>query len=416
MAYSRNIYAGRAWIALPTLFLYIFLTHTYAIIKYKDFNTAGVSDINREGKRKLKDYFPMSFKDWIIFILAILAACAVSTLMRSAPSTDIYVPLIFVLAVLIIAILTDGYFYGILASVTSVIAVNWAFTYPYMKLNFSIYGYPLTFLTMLAVGVAVSTLTSRLKEQERVRAESEREKTRANLLRAVSHDLRTPLTSISGSIGLVLEDDTLPEEQRRELLEGAKQDAEWLRRMVENLLSITRMSDGQTGRLKMQDEMLEEVISETAINFKKRNPDISVSVSVPDSLFFVKMDAMLIEQVLLNLMDNAVIHGGNTSAISIKVTAEDGFAAVTVTDNGHGIEPKLLAHLFDGSLPFSGIQNDDSTRCMGIGLSVCKTIVQAHGGKISASNAPDGGARFRFTLPLSESDGELEEYEEQQED
>ena len=125
---------------------------------------------------RLHDYFPMSFKGWLVFVLAMLTACATSTLLRNAPSTDVYVPLIFVLAVLITAIMTDGYFYGMLASFTSVIAVNWAFTYPYMKINFSIYGYPLTFLTMLAVGCAVSTLTSRLKEQEKIKSESEREK------------------------------------------------------------------------------------------------------------------------------------------------------------------------------------------------------------------------------------------------
>ena len=127
---------------------------------------------------RLHDYFPMSFKGWLVFVLAMLTACATSTLLRNAPSTDVYVPLIFVLAVLVTAIMTDGYFYGMLASFTSVIAVNWAFTYPYMKINFSIYGYPLTFLTMLAVGCAVSTLTSRLKEQEKIKSESERENRR----------------------------------------------------------------------------------------------------------------------------------------------------------------------------------------------------------------------------------------------
>ena len=360
-------------------------------------------------KKKLSEYFPMSVKGWIVFLLAMLTACGTSLLLRSAPSTDVYVPLIFVLAVLITAIMTDGYFYGILASFTSVVAVNWAFTYPYMKINFSIYGYPLTFLTMLAVGFAVSTLTSRLKEQEKIKSESESEKMRANLLRAISHDLRTPLTSISGSIGVVLDDNgSLTEQQRRELLTGAKDDAEWLCRMVENLLSITRMTDGQTGKLKMQDEMLEEVISETVINFKKRNPGIEVSVSVPDTLFFVPMDAMLIEQVLLNLMDNAAVHGQTTTKVAITVTAAGGFAEITVTDNGRGIDRKLEEHLFDEVLPFSGVKSDDSSRFMGIGLSVCRTIVQAHGGSIQAANLPHGGAQFKFTLPLG---GEEYEYQ-----
>ncbi len=343
----------------------------------------------------------MSFKGWLVFLLAILTACATSVLLRNAPSTDVYVPLIFVLAVLVIAILTDGYFYGILASIVSVIAVNWAFTYPYMKINFSIYGYPLTFLTMLAVGFAVSTMTSRLKEQEKIKAESEREKMRANLLRAISHDLRTPLTSISGNIGVVLDDKcALPDQQKRELLADAKSDAEWLCRMVENLLSITRMTDGKAGNLKLQDEMLEEVISETVINFKKRNPGVDVSVSLPDSLYFVPMDAMLIEQVLLNIMDNAAIHGGCTTKITISAEVKDKFVEISLADNGHGIEKKLLDHLFDDSLPFAKLRSDDSSRRMGIGLSVCRTIVQAHGGTIEAGNQPQGGAVFKFTLPL----------------
>ena len=358
--------------------------------------------------KKLGTYFPLSLKGWLVFIAAMAIACVSSALLRTVPSTDVYVPLIFVLAVLVTAILTDGYFYGLLASVTSVMAVNWAFTYPYMKFNFSIYGYPLTFLTMLAVGMAASTLTGRLKEQEKIKRESEREKMRANLLRAISHDLRTPLTSISGNIGVVLDDTGgLTDTERRELLTDAKNDAEWLCRMVENLLSITRITDDQTGTLQIQDEMLEEVISETVVNFKKRNPDVAVSVSVPDTLFFVKMDAMLIEQVLLNLMDNAVLHGETTTALDIGVTMADGYARVTVTDNGRGIDRRQLEHLFDGTLVTTAEHHGDSRRSMGIGLSVCKTIVKAHGGEISAHNVPRGGAQFIFTLPL----GGQENYE-----
>jgi len=221
---------------------------------------------------------------------------------------------------------------------------------------------------------------------------------RANLLRAVSHDLRTPLTSISGSIAAVLEGGNMTGEQARELLVDAKDDAEWLRRMVENLLSVTRISGGETAQIHKEEEVLEEVLSEAVVNFKKRNPNVSVSVTVPDALLFVPMDAMLIEQVLINLMDNAVVHGENTEKIAIIASSGEKYISVSVIDNGKGIDENTFAHLFDGSLQFTGKAATDKTRGLGIGLSVCKTIIEAHGGAISAENAEQGSC-FTFTLP-----------------
>ena len=119
-----------------------------------------------EKMRILKKYFPMSAKGWLIYFVAMGLASALCALLQRVSTSDVHVPMIFVLMVLIIALMTDGYFYGFLAAVTSVIAVNWAFTYPYAELNFSIYGYPLTFVTMLAVGFAVSTLAARVKEHQ----------------------------------------------------------------------------------------------------------------------------------------------------------------------------------------------------------------------------------------------------------
>ncbi len=349
---------------------------------------------------KLRRYFPLCGRDWLIFAGSLTVAAAVCSLLKMTTTSDVHVPLIFVLAVLVVSLLTEGYFYGFLASLISVVGVNFAFTYPYLKLDFSIYGYPLTFLTMLAVGFAVSTLTSRLKAEEELRIESEREKMRANLLRAISHDLRTPLTAISGSISTVLEDGRfLTEAQKTELLTGARQDAEWLYRMVENLLSITRIGGGETGRIKKNDELLEEVLSEAVQTFRKHHAGIGVSVSVPEDLMLLPMDAMLIEQVLLNVMDNAVTHGG-AKQITIDAAAADSFAVIHIADNGSGIDKTVLPHLFDGTLPLYNGGRADDTRSVGIGLSVCRTIVEAHGGKIFAENRSCGGARFTFTLPF----------------
>ena len=358
--------------------------------------------------RKLREnfdsYIKLSAKGWLIFTLTLSAASALCVLLRQITTSDVHVPLIFVLAVLIVSLLTEGYFYGFLAALISVIGVNYAFTYPYMKLDFTVYGYPLTFMTMLAVGFATSTLTSRLKAQERIRVESEREKMRANLLRAISHDLRTPLTAISGSIATVLEDDDmLSKSQKDELLSGAKQDAEWLCRMVENLLSVTRIGGGEMGTIAKEDEVLEEVLSEAVLGFRKHRENVPVSVSVPETPLILPMDAMLIEQVLINLMDNAVLHGEGMTHIMVRAEKTGDYAGITVADDGCGIDPALLPHLFDGSLQLSGGRSTaDNTRCMGIGLCVCRTIVEAHGGSIRAKNLPGGGAEFCFTLPLGE--------------
>ena len=361
----------------------------------------------KKGLGRLRDYAPLSLRGWIVFFTVMAVASAVCAALRGVSSTDVHVPLIFVLAVLVIALLTDGYFYGTLAALTSVVTVNYAFTYPYAKLDFSIYGYPLTFLTMLAVGFVVSTLTSRVRAHERIRMESEKEKVRANLLRAVSHDLRTPLTSISGDLTAVLENDgVLNREAERELLRDALSDAEWLCRMVENLLSVTRIGEGGQSQLQKREELLEEVIGEAVMNFRKRAPGVEILVSVPEEPLFVPMDALLIEQVLLNLLDNAAVHGGVTTRIRVRAERRQEEAVVTVEDNGRGLEPAALSRLFEGVTPAG--KEGDRRRGMGIGLTVCRTILQVHGGTIAGENRKEGGARFTFTLPLGgkNNDGE----------
>ena len=156
-----------------------------------------------------------------------------------------YVNLIFVLAVATISRWTEGYFWGIFSAVSGVLFVNYVFTYPYWEFNFTITGYPLTFVTMFAVSIVVGMLTDQVKRQERVKSEAEKEKMKANLLRSVSHDLRTPLTSIIGSSSAVLENyDQFSDEVKKDLIGHVRDDAQWLVRLVENMLSITRFNEG----------------------------------------------------------------------------------------------------------------------------------------------------------------------------
>ena len=315
---------------------------------------------------------------------------------------DQAVPMVFVLAVLLTARITDGYIYSLVASVVSVFGVNYAFTYPYFEFNFTITGYPFTFLTMFTVSVVVGMLTEQVKRQSRIEAEAEAEKMKANLLRSVSHDLRTPLTTIIGSTSAVLENyDKFSDDVKRDLIGQVREDAQWLMRLVENILSITRMKNGPV-HIKKSPEAAEEIVAEAVSKFHTRFPETHVSVSVPPELVMVPMDAVLVEQVLTNLMENAVLHGKTVSRIELCVRCEGSEAIFSVSDDGCGIDPRILPRLFTAMVPHAQEQRGDVRRNMGIGLSVCMSIVRAHGGRMTAQNRKEGGACVSFALPLEE--------------
>lgn len=307
--------------------------------------------------------------------------------------------LIFLLAVLLISRYTSGYFWGILSAVISVPLVNYMFTYPYFVFNLTISGYLLTFVTMLSVSLIVSILTTRIHHQEEARLEIEKEKLRANLLRAVSHDLRTPLTSIVGATGAIL-DNELSSEKQRELLQDVNADAQWLLRMIENMLTITRIS-GEASPLHTETEVVEDVLAQAMIKFSKHFPGVEAQISLPEEILLADMDAVLIEQVVLNLLENAVYHGKHTSRVILGASCSHEYITITVSDNGAGIAPDRLPHLFSSVIGSS--TKADSHKHMGIGLSVCKSIIKAHGGQMSARNNEQGGASFSFTLPAKES-------------
>ena len=319
---------------------------------------------------------------------------------------ETYVPLVYVLCVLLVSLLTDGYLCGTVVSLLSVFAVNYVFTYPYMNFNFSLSGYPLTFLTMLAVSLTVNTLTATLKRQERIRMEAETERMRANLLRAISHDLRTPLTAISGSAITLLENDNLPDWQKKKLLGSINDDAEWLIRMVENLLSVTRI-DGAKVEVVKTPTVLDELIDSVLMKFSKKHPNQKVITQIPEEFVDIPMDSLLIEQVLLNLLENAVFHAKGMTELTLSVSLVGDKAVFEVSDNGCGIPDDALQKIFTGSYEKSAAPVDGTRSNMGIGLSVCAAIVKAHGSEITAENRKGGGAVFRFALERGgEDDGQ----------
>jgi two-component system sensor histidine kinase KdpD len=345
-------------------------------------------------KKQIKDF---------LLTAGILAACFLCSLATNRISqTPMLIPMFFVLGVFLISVLTSGYRWGVAASLLSVLAVNFAFTFPYFEFNFSI---PVNFFSavvMLVVAIVTCALTKKITYAEKLKADSEREKMRANLLRAVSHDLRTPLTTIYGSSAMLLENfDRFSDADRQKLLRGIRDDAQWLVGMVENLLSVTRLDNGEL-RLNKTETVLEELIDTVLVKFRKRCPEQHVTVTIPEDFLSIPMDAVLIGQVLTNLLENAVIHARGMTVLELLVTLEDRRVRFTVRDNGCGIAPDRLEDLFTGYLGSSDRQGDAQRRNMGIGLSVCATIVKAHGGRITAKNRPTGGAEFTFTLDLEE--------------
>ncbi len=316
--------------------------------------------------------------------------------------SDAYVSMLFILAVLIISRVTDGYFYGLAASVYGVLIVNYFFTFPYFQFNFSLSGYPITMLALFTVSMLTSALTTRMKRQEQARAEAAREKMRGDLLRAISHDFRTPLTSIIGANAVLMEGgDTLTPEQKCVLQQTISSESVWLQRMVENLLSVTRISGGTGAKIEKTQEVMEEIVAAAAEKFRARFPSFPVRVRVPTEALLCPMDALLVEQVLLNLLQNAAQHATGATHAEILVTCEKTQALISVLDDGCGMKKEQIVRYRRGK-GGEWETGGDSSRSAGIGLSVCAAIASAHGGSLRLENRPGGGLCATLLLPMEE--------------
>ena len=269
----------------------------------------------------------------------------------------------------------------------------------------SITGYPLTFVVMLVVSVVISTLTTRVKQTERLRYEIESEKLRADLLRALSHDLRTPLASIEGADSLLLEQPDLSEAERRTLLEQIRQETRWLTRITENMLSVTRMA-GEQVSLHRTDEVVEEIVDSAVMKLRRSRNALPVTVIRPQEILTAPMDATLMEQVILNLLENAVNHAEGATRIRVEIAGQGDTVMIAVEDDGAGFPPELLPQLFDRKQLPQPRSCADGRRGLGLGLTLCSAIIKAHGGRMTAENRPEGGARVCLWLPAGTEDEE----------
>ncbi len=491
-----------------------------------------------------------------LFILA--PATLISFIFVKITNNNINVAIIYILAVILISRITDGYFWGIISSLAGVISMNYYFIYPFFSFDFTRNGYPITSIGMFSISLITSTTTIHLKElvkqanerneknsklneinnklltmnglkniielaleyvweltgstvvfyekspqtgntgiikscnpihdrlinshheqfmahwvfenkkpagidmgfpgyssciylpllshdniwgvigiyrtaqiqpdkntisslnliisqvamaiegqhlsdnQQLIIIETEKEKMRANLLRAVSHDLRTPLTGMIGASETLLKNKKyLSEEAQNKLIEDIYEDSDWLLHMVENLLSVTRIREGNSS-VNKTPEPLEEVVTEAITRIRKRYPHADIQAKIPEDFIMVPMDATLIEQVIINLMENAIKYSGNNSPVTLLITKGEEYITFHVMDEGKGIQMSRIESIFDGCSQTEN-HSSDSSKGLGIGLSICKTIINSHGGNISARNQNNGGAVFTFTLPLEGS-------------
>lgn len=244
------------------------------------------------------------------------------------------------------------------------------------------------------------------REKQEAAILAKNEQLRANLLRAISHDLRTPLTSISGNASNLLSNgDSFDNDTKKQLYMDIYDDSMWLINLVENLLAVTRIEEGRLN-LRIMEDLMDDVITEALHHINRKSEEHHISVESKEEFLLAKMDAKLIVQVIINIVDNAIKYTPKNSHIVIRTEKQGKQAIVSISDDGNGIADEIKPRIFD--MFYSGAnQIADSRRSLGLGLSLCKSIINAHGGELTVSDNLPHGTVFTFTLPA----GEVKVYE-----
>ena len=239
------------------------------------------------------------------------------------------------------------------------------------------------------------------REKEEAAILAKNEQLRANLLRAISHDLRTPLTSISGNASnLISNGNSFDEATKNQLYTDIYDDSMWLINLVENLLSVARIEEGRLN-LNITEDLVDDVITEALHHVNRKSVEHHITVRHKEDYLLAKMDAKLMVQVIINIVDNAIKYTPKGSNILIKTWKQEDKAVITIADDGDGIPDDMKERVFD--MFYSGANKiADSRRSLGLGLSLCRSIVNAHGGKITVSDNTPHGTVFTVTLPAGE--------------
>ena len=277
----------------------------------------------------------------------------------------------------------------------------------YGVIGISVAGKPLdafeSSITLSILGECALALDNlrNAREKEEAAVLAKNEQLRANLLRSISHDLRTPLTSISGNADTLLHSyNVLDEQTRKQIFTDIYDDAQWLTGLVENLLSITKIADGSV-KLRLSDQVVDDIVSEALRHIDRRSAEHHITVDCGDEPLLVRVDAGLIVQVLINLVNNAVKYTPAGSNIRITAIQRGNAAEICVSDNGPGIPDELKERVFEMFFT-GGNPIGDSRRSLGLGLTLCQAIIHAHNGEMTLKDNSPHGCIFSFTVPLSE--------------
>lgn len=299
----------------------------------------------------------------------------------------------FYLLAVVISAIWWGTGPAITTSVLSVLAFDFFLVPPYLTFTVADVQYVFTFAALLIVGLIISTLASKAREHV-IRRETE--KLQTALLNSISHDLRTPLVSIKGALSGLLQESSLDEATRKEMLETAHEDSDRLNRIVGNLLDMARL-ESDALRVSSSPCEVRDVIGSSLAELKDRLADRKVTVTIQEGLPHIPMDFRLMMKVLINLIDNAVKYAPFGLPIDVDAKQIDGRIEIKVMDRGLGIPAGDLEHVFD---KFYRVKRPQNIEGSGLGLSICKGIIEAHKGKIWAENRSGGGTIVTISLPV----------------
>jgi len=312
--------------------------------------------------------------------------------------------IVMVLGVLVTAVLTNGLAYDVIATILTVLSFNYFLVQPRFTLRAWGPSYPEVFSAMVVVALLASYLVAQLRANARAstqaQLQAQREQLRADLLRSVSHDLRTPLTSIYGTADVLLEEGVdLPDATRRKMLADIRDDASWLSATVENLLAVTRLENAEV-QLTITPELADDLV-EDALRHARTGEGHRVEVQMSDQPLLVNVDARLVVQALVNLVNNACDHTPAPGVVSVRAEPRGNRVAFVVADDGPGIAPEDRARLFERFYT-AGEGAADRRRGVGLGLSVCLAVARAHGGELTLEDVEPHGSAFTLLLPAQE--------------